>query len=144
MALLNCLGLLFVMETKEQLISAVRQWVKIDNEIRTLRKELLIRRKKMAEITKELMTTMHGNNIDCFDLNDGKIVYAKKDVKKPISQKSLLKIISKYFDGDELRAHDLNSYILENREVVTKESIVRKIKKNDLMNYPAPPTEETA
>lgn len=118
------------METKEQLIQCIKQWVKIDNEIRTLQKEQAARKKMREEITKNLMQTMQTNNIDCFDIKDGRIMYCKKNVKKPISNKMLLTLLSKYYEGDELRAHELNNFILENREVSVKESIVRKIKKD--------------
>jgi len=117
------------METKEQLIQCIKQWVKIDNEIRTLQKEQAARKKMREEITKNLMQTMQTNNIDCFDIKDGRIMYCKKNVKKPISNKMLLTLLSKYYEGDELQAHELNNFILENREVSVKESIVRKIKK---------------
>jgi len=34
------------METKEQLIHSIKEWVKLDNEIRTLQKEQLYRKKE--------------------------------------------------------------------------------------------------
>jgi hypothetical protein len=118
------------METKEQLINTIKSWVKIDNEIRILQKEQNTRKKMREEITKNLMQTMRSNDIDCFDIKDGKIMYTKKNVKKPISQKMLMTLLSEYYDGDELKATNLNNYIMENREVCVKEIIVRKIKKD--------------
>jgi hypothetical protein len=118
------------METKEQLINSIKQWVKIDNEIRALQKEQVARKKMREEITKNLMQTMQTNSIDCFDIKDGKIMYCKKNVKKAITNKMLMNLILQYYQGDELKAQDLNNYILENREVAVKESIVRKIKKD--------------
>jgi len=43
------------METKEQLIKCVKDWVKIDNEIRALKKELNSRNAEKKEISKDLM-----------------------------------------------------------------------------------------
>ena len=37
--------------------------------------------------------------------------------------------LSKYFKGDLLKAGELNTYIIENREEVVKESIVLKLDK---------------
>lgn len=116
------------METKEQLINSIKQWVKIDNEIRALQKEQTARKKIREELTKTLMTTMQANSIDCFDIKDGKIMYSKKNVKKSISNKMLISLISKYYEGDELKAHHLTNYINDNRETSVKETIVRKIK----------------
>jgi len=120
------------METKEQLINSIKQWVKIDNEIRALQKEQTVRKKMREEITKNLMQTMQNNNIDCFDIKDGKIMYCKKNVKKAINNKMLIELLSKYYEGDELKAHEVHNFINENREVAVRESIVRKIKKDSV------------
>jgi hypothetical protein len=115
------------METKEQLVNTIKKWVKTDNEIRTLQKELNLRKKNKLSISSELIEVMRKNDIDCFDINDGQILYSKKNVKKPITKKVLLNILSSYYDGDLLKATELNNYILENREDTVKETIIRKI-----------------
>ena len=114
------------METKEQLIKCVKEWVRIDNEIRQLQKEQAARKVDKKNISKELIEVMRKNEIDCFDLKDGQLMYTKKNVKKPISAKALLGIISNYYEGDVEKANELNNYILDSREEVVKESIVRK------------------
>jgi hypothetical protein len=119
------------METKEELISAVRDWVKLDNEIRTLQKEQTKRKKDKSLISEKLMNIMKSNEIDCFDLKDGQICYNKKTVKKPITKKNLFDILSKYYDGDILKASKLNDFISDNREETTKETITRKINKSE-------------
>jgi hypothetical protein len=116
------------METKEHLISKVKEWVKIDNEMRTLQKELAKRKADKKNISKDLIEVMRKNEIDCFDLNDGQITYCKKNVKKPITKKVLFSILSNYCEGDVEKANEINDYILENREEVVKETVVRKIK----------------
>ena len=70
---------------------------------------------------------MSKNEIDCFDINDGQIMYVKKNVKKPITQKMLLGILSNYYKGDLLKASEVNSFIMESREESVREEIVRKI-----------------
>jgi hypothetical protein len=117
------------METKEQLIKTIREWVKIDNEIRALQKETKKRLDDKKNISKNLMDVMKNNEIDCFDLKDGQIMYTKKNVKKPINKKSLLEILAKYCEGDVVKAGEINDFIMENREEVVKENIVRKISK---------------
>ena len=115
------------MDTKEQLIKTIKEWVKIDNEIRTLQKELTVRKNEKKKISTKLMDIMKRNEIDCFDINDGQIYYAKKSVKKPITKKVLMNILSNYYDGDLVKANKLNEYIIENREETVKETIERKI-----------------
>lgn len=116
------------METKDQLIKTIREWVKIDNEIRALQKEQNSRKKEKKDISSSLINIMKSNEIDCFELNDGQLIYNKKNVKKPITKKTLLNILSKYYQGDTSKAGELNAFILENREETTKESLVRIVK----------------
>jgi hypothetical protein len=118
------------METKEELIKTIREWVKIDNEIRTLQKEQLNRKNDKKRLSSSLIDIMKKNEIDCFDINDGQIIYNKKNVKKPITKKALLEILQKYYKEDLLKANDVNNFILNNREESIKEEIVRKISVN--------------
>ena len=115
------------METKEQLIHSIKEWVKLDNEIRILQKEQLYRKKEKEKWSEKLIAVMKQNEIDCFDLKDGNIRYMKKNVKKPITKKVLFSILSNYYKGDDEKALELNDYILNNREEVVKETIVRKV-----------------
>jgi DNA helicase IV len=71
------------MENLEQLKTSVREWVKLDNEIRTLNKEISSRRKEKREISKKLVEVMRDNKLDIFDIKDGQLMYIKKDKKKP-------------------------------------------------------------
>ena len=119
------------METKEQLIKCVKEWVRIDNEIRALQKEQANRKSEKKNISKDLMEVMKKNEIDCFDLKDGQIMYTKKNVKKPITKKNLMGILANFYKGDVEKAIELNDFILENREEIVKESIVRKVIKSD-------------
>lgn len=124
------------MQTKEQLVKHVRDWVKLDNEIRVLQKEMTQRKKEKKNISVSLIDTMKQNEIDCFDINDGQIYYHKKSVKKPITKTVLMNTLSKYFDGDILKANELNNFISENREEEVKETIMRKISKKDKAETP--------
>ena len=119
------------METKEQLLKTVKEWVKIDNEMRELQKALVSRKNEKKKISVSLMDVMHKNEIDCFDLKDGQIAYSKKNVKKPITKKMLLNILSTFYANDISKATELNNVIFENREETVKETIVRKIAKAD-------------
>lgn len=115
--------------TKDMLVQNIKEWVKLDNEIRSLKKEENIRKNEKKKLNENIMHIMKENEIDCIDIKDGQICYNQKNVKKPITKKYLLEILSKYFNGDSDKAAHANEYILENREEVIKESIVRKINK---------------
>ncbi len=115
------------LKTKDQLIEKIKEWVKIDNEIRILQKEQTKRRLEKKKVSTELMEVMRSNGIDAFDINDGQIIYDKRNTKKPITKASLMSTLSSYFQGDVLKAGEINQYILDNREDVVKERIMRKI-----------------
>lgn len=113
-------------ETKEQLIHIIKEWVKMDNDIKKLQKEISLRKKEKSKISFELIQVMKKNEIDCFDLKDGQILYTKKNVKKPITKKVLIDILSKYYNGDYMKASEVNDFIMNNREEIIRETIVHK------------------
>jgi hypothetical protein len=117
------------MDTKEYLIKTIKEWVRLDNDIRKLQKEEKQKKDDKKNISKVLMEIMKKNEIDVFDINDGQICYSKKNIKKPITQKILMNVLSDYFKGDMLKASELNEFIRDNREEVVQETIVRKITK---------------
>lgn len=116
--------------TKERLITNIKKWVKLDNEIRAIKKEETKRKNEKKQLNEDLISLMKSNEIDCIDIKDGQICYNQKSVKKPITKTYLLSILSKYFEGDLEKAENANDFILNNREEVIKESIVRKMNKD--------------
>ena len=115
------------MDTKDKLIKSIQEWVKLDNEMRKLKNEIKTRKTAQDQITSALITTMKTNDIDEFNINNGKLTYSNKTVKKPITKKSLLDILSKFCDGDVNQANEIKNFILDNREDVVVEKLVRKI-----------------
>jgi hypothetical protein len=120
------------MDTKEQLIKTIRSWVKNDNEIRMLKKEENIRKNEQKKISEELINIMRKNEIDEFDISDGKIMYSKKNIKKPITQKKLLNILANFYNGDISKAIEINNFILDNREEAVVETIKRTVKSDQI------------
>ena len=115
------------LETKEQLIHTIKEWVKIDNDMLILQKELKKRKTDKAKLSVKLIDIMKSNEIDVFDIKYGQIQYTNRKIKKPITKKVLLDTLTKYYEGDFMKANELNSFIMDNREEVIKESITRKI-----------------
>jgi len=115
------------MATKAELVQNIREWIAVDNEIRELNKELRLRKEKQQKISQTLMQTMKDNEIDEFDITGGKLMYNKKTLKKPLSKKNLLGILSKYYKDNETQAIEMNNFIMSNRDEVIKETLKRKI-----------------
>jgi len=117
------------METKEQLVQQIKGWMTNDNEIREIQarlKELKDKRKGFAD---NLVGIMRKNEIDCFDVNDGKLIYTKTKVKAPLNKTTLVNSLMKYFKDDDEQAKELVQFLLESREEKVKESIRRKVEK---------------
>jgi hypothetical protein len=117
------------METKEQLVNNIKEWIKIDSEIAQLKTEIKDRNNKKKLITGDLVNVMKTNQIDCFDINGGSLVYKKNVVKKPINGKSLMTILQNYYKNQPQVAEDLTKHILDNREEKVNETIRRKVDK---------------
>jgi hypothetical protein len=117
------------METKEQLVNSIKEWIKIDNEISQLRSEIKDRNNKKKLLTQELVNVMKTNTIDCFDINGGALIYKTSKVKKPINGKTLLMTLQNYYKDQPQVAEELTKHILDNREEQVKETIKRKTNK---------------
>ena len=117
------------METKEQLVTNIKEWIKIDTEITQLKAEIKDRNNKKKLLTEGLVSTMKTNSIDCFDINGGALIYKKSKVKKPINGKMLLFALQNYYKNDPKIAEDLTKHVLDSREEQIKETIKRKIDK---------------
>ncbi len=118
------------METKQELVNNIKEWIKLDNEINKLNLEIKERKNKKKQLSSDLVEVMKKNKLDCFDINGGSILYKKNVTKKPITAKSLMQILHQFYPsnaGD--KAEELTKFILENREETTKETILRKMNK---------------
>ena len=114
---------------KEQLIENVRGWIAIDNEIKQLQKVIKEKRKEKKAFTENLGEVMKSNDIQCFDISDGKLMYTQNKVKSALSKKHLIKSLTEWFKDDPSKIGDLTKHILNSREEKIKENIKRKIKK---------------
>jgi hypothetical protein len=120
------------MTTKEHLVNNIKEWIHYDNEMKKLKKEVKIRKEKQKKLTDDIVKVMKAKEIDCFDLNDGKLIYSQSKTKQTINKQHIMNCLEKYFkeNGDENMITDLTNFILENREIKVKETIRRKIEKN--------------
>jgi hypothetical protein len=117
------------LDTKEELIQKIKEWLKIDNDIIRLNKDLKEFKKKQKVLTNTLVNVMKTNQLECVDINGGKILYKKSISKKPINSKMLLNTLKTFFSTNPSTADEVTDYILNNREIVIKETIKRKIDK---------------
>ena len=117
------------METKEQLVNNIKEWIKMDAEISELKSQIKDRNNKKKTLTENLVSVMKTNKIDCFDINGGALIYKTNKVKKPINGKTLLNALQNYYKTDPKIAEDITKHVMDSREEQIKETIKRKIDK---------------
>jgi len=115
------------MTNKEALVNIIKGWIEQDDQIKKLQAQLKERREKRKKLTSDLVSIMKENEIDCFDITSGKIIYCKKKAKVPLNKKTLQETLEKYFgDRPDIDAVEVRDYVLENRETKITENIRRK------------------
>lgn len=114
---------------KEELILNIKDWIKIDTEITKLKAEIKEKNKKKTGLTLSLVNVMKNNEIDCFDINGGALVYKQKKAKRTISGKYLLSQLEEYYKDNPELAKEITKKVLDNRGEVIKDEIKRKIDK---------------
>ena len=95
------------METKEQLMEGIKEWVQTDNELIKLKNRVKEMNQKKKELTESLVGVMKQNEIDCFDIKGGSISYKKNIVKKPITGKTLMASLAQYYKNEPAIAEEL-------------------------------------
>jgi hypothetical protein len=113
-------------ETKDQLVKHVKGWIQMDNEIKEFQKEIKERKDKKKEITEKLLNIMKDNEIDCFDINGGQLIYSKTKVKTPLNKNNLMAALLSFYNDDLIQAEKVSTFLMETREEKIKESIRRK------------------
>jgi len=111
---------------KNELISNIKEWIRIDTEISKKNAELKICKNAKTPLTKTLIQLMKTHNIDCFDINGGALLYKQRKSKQTISKKYLLAQVQEYFKNDVESANELTAQVLNNRE----EKLVDELKRN--------------
>jgi hypothetical protein len=114
---------------KDDLIIYIKEWIKIDNDIINLKTQVKQKTTKKKELTESLVNVMKVNNIDCFDINGGALIYKQKKTKRTISGKFLLTQLEEHYKDQPELAKELTKKVLENRINVVKDEITRKIDK---------------
>ena len=111
------------------MIFNIKEWIKYDNDISNLKSELKEKTSKKKGLTESLVNVMKSNEIDCFDINGGALVYKKKKTRRTISGKFLLSQLEDFYKNEPELAKEITKKVLENRAEIVKDEIKRKIDK---------------
>ena len=113
--------------TKELLITTIKEWVECERKIKEFQSQMKEFKDKKKILTATLVNVMKNNEIDCFDINNGKIVHRTAKTKAPVTRDYLCNVLADYFkDNPEINCAEVGDAILENRPVKERHSIVMK------------------
>ena len=115
--------------TKEQVKDYLRQWIRVESEISTLTQEIKKRKLIHQQLSSSLMDVMRKNEIDCFDITNGKIVYSKTKTRPPLNKGQLKSALLTYYKEDTESANSLNEFLIASRVEKVREAIKMKIPK---------------
>ena len=108
---------------KTELINNIKEWIKLDNEIVKMRKDMKEKNTKKNKLTETLVEIMKKNAIDCFDISGGSLVFKQTKIKQPINKKSLLSALQNYYKNEPEKADEIVEHVLNNRPEKVKETI---------------------
>lgn len=114
-------------DSKQILINTIKEWVSINSKINELQKQIKELKISKKQLSTTLISVMENNEIDRFDINNGKLVYRKNKVKAAINKDYLMKMLDNYFkEYPEIDTNDVGNFILENRPVKENSTLVIK------------------
>jgi hypothetical protein len=115
--------------SKEEMIGHIKKWIQYDNDIKNLQNELKAKKEIRKQHTEQLVSIMKSNEIDCFDVNNGKLMYSRTKVKAPLNKSQMIQTLMEYFNNDEPRVKELEDRLMSARKEKITETIRRKINK---------------
>ena len=115
--------------SKEEMITHIKKWIQYDNDIKQLQNELKAKKESRRQHTDQLVNIMKSNEIDCFDVNNGKLLFSRTKVKTPLNKSQMVQALMEYFNNDEPRVRELEDRLMSARKEKITETIRRKINK---------------
>jgi hypothetical protein len=113
--------------SKDQMIMHIKKWIQLDTEIKKTQDDIKAKKEEKKQHTSHLVEIMKLNEIDCFDVNNGKLLYTKTKVKAPLSKTQLMQALMQYYENDEEKVRDLGEHLMSARQEKITESIRRKV-----------------
>ena len=112
---------------KEILIATIKEWIEINKELTNIQKVIKEHRAKKRQLTDALVAIMKNNEIDCFDINNGKLLCKTTKTKAPLNRQNLIKALEDYFsDVPNIDTLEVGNYILDKRPIKETNSLVIK------------------
>ena len=106
----------------------VKEWLSLDDDIKTLNSHIKERKKRKNDLTPEILDFMNKHKIEDMNSDGHKLKYAESKVKKPINKDYIQKQLTNFLKNTQ-QADQATDFILNNRETTTKIRLKRINKK---------------
>ena len=106
-------------ESKANIKAVVREWIRLDREIKAMTK-------KRAELGAFLAPLMKKTQVECYNLRDEKtkMKHSVRSYKTNISKKFLVDTMNKFFENNPDVAKEAVEFILNSRETKTRSVLI--------------------
>ena len=106
----------------------VKEWLSLDDDIKTLNSHIKERKKRKNDLTPEILDFMNIHKIEDMNSDGHKLKYAESKVKKPINKDYIQKQLTNFLKNTQ-QADQATDFLLNNRETTTKIRLKRINKK---------------
>ena len=102
----------------------IQEWVTLKKQLKEVRNDISTLNKREKELKKFLQVYMKNNGIDVCNLQDAKVRYTRRKVKKPFNRASVKAGLLRYFNGNEETVNEVIKVIeggigAENKETLS-------------------------
>jgi hypothetical protein len=109
----------------------VKDWVTLDDDIKTLQDAIKKRKKRINELTPQILDFMKRFNINDLNTQNGQLRYTTSLLAKPVNKNFLLSKLGEFFKDNE-KSEALTTYIYDNRIKEEKVKLKRVIEKKKI------------
>lgn len=106
----------------------VKEWITLDDDIKTLNLALKERKQKKNELTPKVLEFMNEYEVHDVKTTDGQLKFSKSLTSKPLNKKYLVSRLGDFFK-DYNKGEKAVDFIYENRDKEEKLKLKRIIKK---------------
>jgi hypothetical protein len=120
----------------EEFIEVVKNWVKLDDEIRDYTSKIKDLKNERKEFEDFILEYMEGINENVIEITGGKLRRNKSQTKTPLKEESIQTALFE-ITKDNVKSMEMTKHIMENRASVERVNLKRtrlrksKTKKND-------------
>jgi predicted nucleic acid-binding Zn-ribbon protein len=112
-------------DSQTNVVETVKEWIKIDNELKILQMEMKTRKERKKQLSDSLVEVLRDSDIDGWNTKEGKLEYVKTKTKTSLNKQHIKTALSKFIKNPE-QVDAMTQFIYESRSIKEKESIKRK------------------